>query len=133
MRINRSELAVPGARQELFEKASNSASDIIFLDLEDSVSLDDKKKARKNVIEAINDIDWKQKTISVRVNAQDTTFIEEDVKDLLKLTSDRLDLLMFPKVNNSAEVMKLDKLVSEYETSYKRKKKIGFESDIFLV
>ena len=48
MRINRSELAVPGARQELCEKASNSASDIIFLDLEDSVSLDDKKKARKN-------------------------------------------------------------------------------------
>ena len=34
---------------------------------------------------------------------------------------------MFPKVNNSAEVIKLDKLVSEYETSYKRKKKIGFE------
>jgi len=127
MRINRSELAVPGSRQELFEKASNSASDIIFLDLEDSVSLDDKKKARKNVIEAINDIDWKKKTISVRVNSYDTKFIEEDIKNLLKFTSNRLDLLMFPKVNNSAEVMKLDKLVSEYEISYKRKKKIGFE------
>ena len=79
VRLNRSELAVPGTRQELFEKAANSASDIIFLDLEDSVSLDDKKKARKNVIEAINDIDWKQKTISVRVNSYDTIFIEEDI------------------------------------------------------
>ena len=127
MRINRSELAVPGARQELFEKDSNSASDIIFLDLEDSVSLNNKKKARKNVIEAINDIDWKNKTLSVRINSYDTKFMEEDIKNLLKFTSDRLDLLMFPKVNNPAEVVKLEKLVSEYEISYKRKKKIGLK------
>ena len=127
MRINRSELAVPGSRRELFEKASNSASDIIFLDLEDSVSLDDKNKARKNVIEAINDIDWKNKTISVRVNSYDTKFIEDDIKELLKFTSGKLDLIMFPKVNNASEVIKLDKLISEHEVRYKRKKRIGFE------
>ena len=79
MRINRSELAVPGIRKELFEKAANCAGDIIFLDLEDSVPLDEKEKARRNVIEAINDIDWKNKTVSVRVNSFETKFIEDDI------------------------------------------------------
>jgi malyl-CoA/(S)-citramalyl-CoA lyase len=32
-RLNRSELAVPGSRTELFEKAAKSAADVIFLDL----------------------------------------------------------------------------------------------------
>ena len=127
MRINRSELAVPGSRKEFFEKAANGASDIIFLDLEDSVPLDEKEKARRNVIEAINDIDWKNKTISVRLNSFDTKFIEDDIKEVLKFTSDKLDLLMLPKVNNADEIIKLEKLISKYETRYKRKKKIGFE------
>ena len=39
LRLNRSELAVPGSRPEIFEKAAESNSDAIFLDLEDSVSM----------------------------------------------------------------------------------------------
>ena len=34
----------------LFEKAANSAADVIFLDLEDAVAPDDKAQARKNVV-----------------------------------------------------------------------------------
>ena len=127
MRLNRSELAVPGSRKEFFEKAAKSDCDIIFLDLEDSVPLEEKDKTKKNIIEAINDIDWRNKTISVRVNSHDTNFIEDDIKEVLKFTSDRLDLLMFPKVNNATEVIKLDKLITEYENKKKKKKKIGFE------
>ena len=52
IRLNRSHLAVPGSRPEIFEKAAKSNSDAIFLDLEDSVSLE-KNKARENIIEAI--------------------------------------------------------------------------------
>ena len=37
IRLNRSELAVPGSRPEFFEKAAQGDSDIVFLDLEDSV------------------------------------------------------------------------------------------------
>ena len=33
VRLNRSELAVPGSRTEFFEKAARSEADIIFLDL----------------------------------------------------------------------------------------------------
>jgi malyl-CoA/(S)-citramalyl-CoA lyase len=57
-RLTRSELAVPGVNPALFDKAAKSAADVIFLDLEDAVAPDDKPQARKNVVAALNDIDW---------------------------------------------------------------------------
>ena len=56
-RLQRSELAVPASSPEMFEKAAKSEADYIFLDLEDAVAPPDKEQARKNVIEALNDID----------------------------------------------------------------------------
>ena len=56
-RLQRSELAVPGSNPGMFEKAANSAADYVFLDLEDAVSPGDKVQARKNIIEALCDID----------------------------------------------------------------------------
>ena len=98
VRLNRSELAVPGSKIDFFEKAARSDADIIFLDLEDSVSINQKSNARANVIEAVNDIDWRDKTLSVRVNSYNTKFIHDDIEEIMKNTSSRLDLLMFPKV-----------------------------------
>lgn len=46
-RVQRCELAVPGSRPEMFEKALKSGVDFIFLDLEDAVAPDDKIQARK--------------------------------------------------------------------------------------
>ena len=126
VRLNRSELAVPGSRIDFFEKAAKSEADIIFLDLEDSVSINQKSSARANVIEAVNDIDWRDKTLSIRVNSYDTEFINEDIEEIMKNTSSRLDLLMFPKVNSEKEVLKFDKLVTAYENKFKRKKKNRF-------
>ena len=82
-RLNRSELAVPGSNPALFEKAANSKVDVIFLDLEDAVAPDEKEQARKNIIEALNDLDWKGKTLSVRINGLDTHFMYRDVVDLI--------------------------------------------------
>ena len=127
VRLNRSELAVPGSRVDFFEKAAQSEADVVFLDLEDSVSINQKSSARKNAIEAVNEIDWGEKTLSIRVNSHDTEYINDDIKEILKNTSSRLDLLMFPKVNSNKEICQLDRLVTAYEKKFKRKKKIGFE------
>ena len=127
VRLNRSELAVPGSRIDFFEKAAQSEADVIFLDLEDSVSISKKSSARENVIAAVNEIDWGEKTLSIRVNSHDTKFINDDIEEIMKNASSRLDLLMFPKVNSDKEVFKFDELVTAYEKKFKRKKKIGFE------
>lgn len=126
-RLNRSELAVPGSQPQLFEKAAKSAADVIFLDLEDAVAPDDKAQARKNVIQAVGDIDWRGKTLSVRINGLDTHFMYRDVVDLLEQASDRLDLIMIPKVGTASDVYAVDMLCTQIEAAKGRKKKIGFE------
>ena len=126
-RLNRSELAVPGSSPELFEKAAQGAADVIFLDLEDAVAPDQKEQARKNVIQAINDIDWGTKTLSVRINGLDTPYMYRDVVDVLEQAGDRLDLIMIPKVGIAGDVYALDMLVTQIEQAKGRKKRIGFE------
>ena len=126
-RLNRSELAVPGSQPQMFERAAASASDIVFLDLEDAVAPDDKEKARKNIIEAIGDIDWGDKTLSVRINGLDTHYMYRDVVDVLEQASDRLDLIMIPKVGTASDVYAVDMLCSQIEAGRGRKKRIGFE------
>jgi len=126
-RLNRSELAVPGSQPQMFEKAAKSAADVVFLDLEDAVAPDDKAQARKNIIQAIGDIDWGNKSLSVRINGLDTHYMYRDVVDVLEQASERLDLIMIPKVGTASDVYAVDMLVTQVETARNRKKRIGFE------
>lgn len=126
-RLNRSELAVPGSQPQLFEKAAKSKADVVFLDLEDAVAPDDKAQARKNVIQAIGDIDWGNKALSVRINGLDTHYMYRDVVDVLEQSSDRLDLIMIPKVGTAADVYAVDMLCTQIESARGRKKRVGFE------
>jgi malyl-CoA/(S)-citramalyl-CoA lyase len=126
-RLNRSELAVPGSQPQLFEKAAQSAADIVFLDLEDAVAPDEKEFARKNIIQAIGDIDWGTKVLSVRINGLDTHYMYRDVVDVLEKASDRLDLIMIPKVGTASDVYAVDMMCTQIETAKNRKKRVGFE------
>jgi len=126
-RLNRSELAVPGSNPALFEKAAASAADVVFLDLEDAVAPDDKVQARKNIIQALNDIDWGTKTLSVRINGLDTHYMYRDVVDIIEQGGERLDLIMIPKAGTAADVYAVDMLVTQCEDAVGRKKRLGFE------
>lgn len=126
-RLNRSELAVPGSRADLFEKAAQSDADVVFLDCEDAVAPDEKEQARRNIVAALNDIDWGGKTLSVRINGLDTHYMYRDVVDIIERGGERLDLIMIPKVGTAADVYAVDMLVGQVEAAAKRKKRIGFE------
>lgn len=126
-RLNRCELAVPGSSPKFFEKAAKSKADAIFLDLEDSVAPSDKAQARKNIIEALNDIDWGDKIMSVRINGLDTEYMYRDVIDILEQTKGRLDLIMIPKVGTASDVYALDMLATQVEAAVGQSKKVGFE------
>ena len=126
-RVNRSELAVPGSSPQLFEKAAASGVDVVFLDLEDAVAPDQKEAARRNIIQAINEIDWGAKTLSVRINGLDTQYMYRDVVEVLEQAGDRLDLIMIPKVGTAADVYAVDMLVTQVEATKGRQKRLGFE------
>ncbi len=126
-RPNRCQLFGPGSRPAIFAKMAASDADVVNIDLEDSVAPSDKDSARANVIEAIGGIDWGTKTLSVRINGLDTPWWYRDVVDLLEQASERLDLIMIPKVGCAADLYAVDALVSAVEAAKGRTKKIGFE------
>ncbi len=126
-RPNRCQLFGPASRPAIFEKMAASAADVINIDLEDSVAPDDKAEARKNAIQAIGDIDWGTKTLSVRINGLDTPYWYRDVVDLLEQGSDRLDQIMIPKVGCAEDLYAVDALVTAVERATGRTKPLGFE------
>ena len=125
-RLHRSELAVPGSAPGMFEKAATSKADVVFLDLEDAVAPDDKEQARKNIIQALNDINWGKKTMTLRINGLDTHYCYRDVVDVVEACP-RLDTILIPKVGVPQDVYAIDMLVTQIEQYKKREKKLGFE------
>ena len=126
-RLNRSELAVPGSQPQMFEKAAKSNADVIFLDMEDAVAPDEKEQARKNIIKALNELDWGTKTLSIRINGLDTHYMYRDVVDVVEQAGERLDLIMIPKVGTAADVYAIDMMVTQIEDAKGYSKRIGFE------
>ncbi len=127
-RLQRSELAVPGSNPEMFEKAANSDVDYIFLDLEDAVAPGDKVQARKNIIEALNDIDWKGKTMSVRINGLDTHYMYRDVVDVIEQAGQHVHTILVPKVGVPGDLYTVETMLSQIEESMGFKHQIGLEA-----
>jgi citrate lyase subunit beta/citryl-CoA lyase len=113
----------------MFEKAMKSGVDFIFLDLEDAVAPDDKLQARKNVIEAINDMDWAGHgvTVSVRINGLDTQYMVRDVVDLLEQCGEKLNTILIPKVGVYADVYMVEAMINQLEMQQGLKNRIGIE------
>ena len=129
-RVQRSELAVPGSNPDFFEKALKSGADFIFLDLEDAVAPDDKLRARKNIIEAINDLDWQGHgvTLSVRINGLDTQYMVRDVVDLVEQCGAKINTLLIPKVGVYADIYMVEAMLNQLEMQQGLTHKIGIEA-----
>lgn len=127
VRIYRSKLFVPGSKTNFFEKAAAGPADCVCLDLEDAVAPADKDKARDNVVAALNDVDWKGKIVTVRINGLDTGWCYRDVIALVEKGGEKLDAIMIPKVANARDVYAIDWLITQASSAVGRKKKIGIE------
>ena len=129
-RVQRSELAVPGSNPKMIEKALHCDADYVFLDLEDAVAPGDKLQARKNVIEALNSLDWKGagKTISVRINGLDTHYMYRDVVDVIEQAGSKLDTILVPKVGVPGDLYTVDVLLTQMEEAKGIKHRIGLEA-----
>ncbi len=114
-RIHRSELAVPGSNMRMIEKATTAGADAVFIDLEDAVAPDDKDQARKNAIQAINELDWSKTTISVRINGLDTHYCYRDIVDVMEQAGDKIDCILVPKVGVPSELEFVAMLMSQIE------------------
>jgi citrate lyase subunit beta/citryl-CoA lyase len=114
----------------MLAKAPGLGADQVFLDLEDSVSPLEKEAARAKVVRAINESDWGDTVLCVRVNAWDTEWTYRDVITICEQSSERLDEIMLPKVQSAAEVQALDMLLTQIERVTGRTSRIGIEAQI---
>lgn len=98
----RSLLFVPGDRPERFPKAAASGADALILDLEDSVSPENKPAARAAIagwLGAQRDV-----PCFVRVNPLDSAFVRDDLATVLPA---RPDGLVLPKAEGADSVRQL--------------------------
>ena len=125
-RLQRSELAVPATRPRFFTKAAEGATDALFLDLEDAVAPAHKEHARAQAIQALQEVDWRTKTVAVRVNGLDTPWALRDIVDIAR-QAPRLDLILLPKTSCGADVRFVDQLLTLVERETGRATRIGIE------
>jgi len=127
LRPNRSQLIVPGIRPELFVKAVRSDADVMVLDLEDSVAGADKDKARRNVVDALQSLDFGAKTVSVRLNALDDAAFADDLAAVVAAGARRLDLVMVPKIGSVEDVRRIEAAIAAIEADKRIAPRVGIE------
>ena len=130
MRARRSCLSVPGSSPKMLGKAPGLPADQVFMDLEDSVAPLAKEEARGNVIDALKNNDWGDKTVVVRINSIDTQWAADDLKTVVEAAGQNLDCIMIPKVQHAHEVMFVDHMLRMIETKTGLDKRIGIEVQI---
>lgn len=99
----RSKLFVPGSRPALFAKALAGDADLLSFDLEDAVAGDDKATARAQVAAFLRSAPHRAtgKQVVVRVNAWNTSAWEDDLRAILPLD---IDLLNLPKIESADQL-----------------------------
>jgi citrate lyase subunit beta/citryl-CoA lyase len=130
MRARRSCLSVPGSSPKMLAKGPTLPADMVFMDLEDSVAPLAKEEARGNVIEALKNNDWGDKTVVVRINSIDTQWAADDLKTVVEGAGEHLDCIMIPKVQHAHEVKFVDHMLRMIETNKGLDKRIGLEIQI---
>jgi len=96
----------------MFEKALTLNADTLILDLEDSVTLENKEAARRAVCDWVEQADFGAKECLVRINPQDSPWGKDDAE---AIAAARPDGLVLPKVSSRASVDAVDQLVSAIE------------------
>ncbi|HLL80213.1 MAG TPA: CoA ester lyase [Ktedonobacteraceae bacterium] len=127
MRLRRSELSTPASSEKMIERAAASSADLVFLDLEDSVSPHEKVAARAKVVRALNTLDWGKKTRAVRINDLESEYAYQDIITVVEEAGEHLDLVIVPKVKSARDVWWVDVLLSQIEKRLKRSRRIGIE------
>lgn len=130
IRPRRSCLSVPGSSPKMLSKAPGLPADEVFMDLEDSVAPLAKEEARGNVVQALKEGDWGNKTVVVRVNGVYTKWCAGDIQEVVGNAGEFIDCLMIPKVEHPSDVSFVDNLLRMIEETTGQEKRIGLEVQI---
>ena len=112
MRLRRSLLYVPGNMPGMLQNIPVFEADGVMIDLEDAVPLVEKDSARLLTRNFLKSYQERNKEMFVRINALDTPYAADDLREILPALPDGIRL---PKADNPEIVERLDTLLTEGE------------------
>ena len=101
---------VPCPRPDRFDKAVSSGTDIVAVDLEDSVAPRDKAEARQNALAWFSAARTGHTARALRINSTRTAHGLRDILAILEAQA-KPDLIILPKVEAAADLEQLDALL----------------------
>ncbi len=115
--LMRSLMFVPAHNDKLLESAVKRDTDVLLLDIEDSVPFSEKQKSRDNIKEFAKRTDLNGKMLFPRVNDRESG---ELLKDAYQLTIEGITGFMYPKATKGEDVYFFGKLLEtiEYEKGF---------------
>ena len=114
----------------MIEKALASSADIVMLDLEDATAPAEKTNARRVVIEAVRQYDWRGRPRTFRCNGFDTQWMYRDIVEVLQGTECVVDRIVVPKASDSADVHAISILLRQIEMEFGREVPIQLDVQI---
>lgn len=114
-KLRRSLLYVPGNNPAMIQNAYIYGSDGIVLDLEDSVSINEKDAARDLVFHALNTIDFLDAELLVRVNDPHTEIGKKDIEMVVKTGKASVRL---PKAESKEDIYLCHEIITGFENKF---------------
>ena len=111
-RLRRTGLYIPGNNPAMIQNAGIFGADSVVLDLEDAVSINEKDSARFLVRNALNNINYGNTEVIVRINSLSTPYGREDLEVIGRVHPDGIRL---PKAESIQDVQEVDGILSRIE------------------
>jgi len=105
-------LFVPANRPDRFEKAFSSGSDMVCIDLEDTVPIDQKEQSREDTISMIQKADYETQEIVLRINDIDTDTGRKDA-EAIAASDIKPELVMLPKTSTIEQLELAKEILGE--------------------
>jgi citrate lyase subunit beta/citryl-CoA lyase len=106
---------VPYASDAMLGKALKLKADCLVLDVEDSVTPDNKKSAREKITQWLKNVDFRGRERTIRMNGFDTPWAREDVEVTM---AGRPDGYLVPKCGSKEELLEMDSMLTRLESKY---------------
>lgn len=113
-RPRRSCLYMPASNTRALEKAKSLSADTIIFDLEDAVAPDAKEEARNNACAALQSGEYGDRELVVRVNAMDTPWFAQDLK---QACLSQADAVLVPKILNADDIIQITDFMEDRDAS----------------
>ena len=126
-RLRRCQLSVPGSSDKMMAGAAGLEVDQVLLDLEDAVAPNAKAAARGRIVTALNTLDWRPRTLSVRINDVQTQYCHDDIIEVVTGAGEKLDTIMLTKARSSDDVLFVHLMLDQLEQKLGLQKRIGIE------